>query len=186
MAIILEGPDAAGKTTFGLKLKDLGFELIASGGAPTTEVQLIEYCEIQLSHCGKRGTVLDRISPISHPIYNPYYRGSKLMSEWLQKMLNHQDTLIVYCRPQTEVMMRPEKHQWKDYDTEEHKQKILDNQMKFIELYDEFFDGIPHLSYDYTHESSATALLNLITRSRDDDQILADLRRISRPYKVPA
>lgn len=184
MAIILEGPDAAGKTTLGQKLQDNGFDLIMSGGAPQNETELLEYCNMQLAHCGRRQAALDRISPISHPIYNPFYRGSKMIKEWLDRMINHRDTLIVYCRPPNEVMMRPEKHQWKDYDSDEHKQKILDGQMQFIQLYDDFFDKVPNVQYDYTDNTSSLTLIELLIQSRTDDSVLASLQRLARPYQV--
>lgn len=185
MAIILEGPDAAGKTTLGRTLAgQFGMRLVVSGGAPRTDNEVIEYCEMQLANCDDRGAVLDRITPISHPIYNPVYRGSIRMKQYLDKMINHPDTVIIYCRPPTEALMRPEKHQWKDYDTEDHKQKVLNNQMVFIELYDEAFCQIPHIAYDYTQaeEDPYVELVSMLAASQHGGDHLTVLKELQRVY----
>ena len=183
MAIILEGPDAAGKTSLGRLLSgQFGMNLIVSGGAPRSKEEVIQFCEMQMSHLDQLDAVIDRVTPISHPIYNPVYRNSDLLKDYLIKMLEHKQVLIVYCRPPTEALMRPEKHQWKDYDTEEHKQKVLNNQMVFIELYDELFQKIPHLHYDYTQREldHTTQLILMLAATRSNPEYFDKLRSFQR------
>lgn len=183
MAIILEGPDAAGKTTLGrLLASQFGMKLIVAGGAPKDPFQVVAYCEHQLTHCHNRSSVIDRVTPISHPVYNPKYRNSLLLERYLDLMLDVPSVIVVYCRPPIEALMRPEKHVWKDYDTEEHKQKILNNQMVYIDLYDEAFAKIPHLTYDYTqrdddHTIELVSMLAETQRSDDYVQLLKNLQK---------
>lgn len=178
MAIILEGPDAAGKTTLARILRDqFGLEHLANGGAPTDDFQLFNYCDNQLKACERRNVIIDRISPISHPVYHPEYVDNKVLKGYLHSMLNRPYTIVVYCRPPLEALMRPEKHEWKDYDTEEHKQKVLNNLQAFIESYDNIFRRIPHLAYDYTDESDyVPELIAMLAASVDSDEILTKLR----------
>lgn len=178
MAIIIEGPDAAGKTTLGRMLrKQFGMELIVSAGAPTTDERLKEYCVMQVDALSNRNAVIDRVSPISHPIYNHPYVGVVDLTSYLHVMLDHPKTIMVYCRPPTDALMRPEKHEWKDYDTEEHKQKVLNNQMTYIERYDDFFRRVPHLAYDYTDETSyLPQLISMLAASVGNDDVLDKLR----------
>jgi hypothetical protein len=182
VAIILEGPDAAGKTTLGRLLAgQFGMDLIVSGGAPRNEQEVIKYCDMQLGECRKKKSVLDRITPISHPVYNPTYRNSGIMALYLKSMLK-EDVIVVYCRPPTEALMRPEKHVWKDYDTEDHKQKILNNQMVYIDLYDEAFNAIPHLEYDYTqaNEDYTVELIAMLAATQHDPKHMVQLKQLQR------
>lgn len=184
MAIILEGPDAAGKTTLARTLSgQFGMRLVVAGGAPKTPADVERYCKDQLKACEDRSAVIDRITPISHPIYNPKYRNApnRAILDWyLNKMLERPDVIVVYCRPPIEALMRPEKHQWKDYDTEEDKQKILNNQMIYIELYDEAFEKIPHLEYDYTvaNEDFSMHLVCMLAASQNSDEQLFKLKEL--------
>lgn len=180
MAIILEGPDAAGKTTLARWLVDMGMEIVVTGGAPRSLEALIQHCHRQVNACEDRRNVIDRISPISHPIYNPAYRGNEMLAVYLGMMINRDDVVVVYCRPPTDALMKPEKHQWKDYDTEEDKQKILNNQMVYIDLYDEAFAAIPHVCYDYTIRDSdeMVELTAMLAASHKSDEVLQELKKL--------
>lgn len=178
MAIILEGPDAAGKTTLGRQLVGLGMKLVVAGGAPRTPETVAQYCEEQLQACDELHNVIDRITPISHPIYNPNYRQSVMLQNYRIMMLTRPDVILVYCRPPTEALMRPEKHQWKDYDTEEDKQKILNNQMVYIDLYDEMLHATPHICYDYTlaEHDETVELVAMLAASALNGMIMKKLK----------
>jgi len=183
MAIILEGPDAAGKTTLGKFLRNsFNINLIASGGAPKSPSEVIAFCNDQLQACNDIRNVIDRVTPVSTPIYNPLYKNSKTLKDYLFSMINHPEVVFVYCRPPTDALMRPEKHQWKDYDTEEHKQKVLNNQMVYIELYDEAFDQIPHVCYDYTmrEEDIMVELVAMIAAASVSRDAIRELKQLSR------
>ncbi len=181
MAIILEGPDAAGKSTLAdCLVRQFGMEHLQSGGAPGTYQEVLRYCEMQLNACNNRNIVIDRVTPISHPIYNPFYRNHVVVMDFLTAMINHKDTVAVYCRPPTEALMRPEKHVWKDYDTEEHKQKVLRNQHDFILQYDKVFQQIPHITYDYTDFEMSAELIAMFAASVDSDEILAKLKELQK------
>jgi hypothetical protein len=170
MSIILEGPDAAGKTTLAQQLLKMEPRLTfySSGGAPRTPEAMDRFCRDQDNLSTKYGVILDRITPISHPIYNMI--GSEAQRElrfWLKSILSSQAHLVmVYCRPSNDLLMRPDKHQWKDYDTEADKMKILDQQHVFIERYDELFKTIPHVCYDYSATEVNVELVPLIAASQ--------------------
>jgi cytidylate kinase len=181
MAIIVEGPDASGKSTLCRTLaNEFNMTHIVSGGAPPDHKSVLDYCRFQLKHCSERQTLIDRVTPISHQIYNPEYEGNSELAEFLNQMVtNNEYTILVYCRPPIEALMRPEKHEWKDYDTEDHKQKILLNQMQYIGKYDEFFSKQPHISYDYTMDNDGDInihLISMLAASVYDNHVLAELR----------
>jgi hypothetical protein len=50
-------------------------------------------------------------------------------------------------------------------ETPEHKQFIRDNQITFIHRYDDMMSAIPHLTYDFTHQSihSNNVLVKLLS-----------------------
>jgi hypothetical protein len=187
MAIILEGPDAAGKTTLGRQLKEqFGMNLIVSGGAPHNEEEVLKYCMMQLDACGKKENVIDRITPISHPIYNPVYVGNRTVTEYLVAMVSHPEVVVVYCRPPTDALMRPEKHVWKDYDTESHKQKVLQGQHRFIQLYDDLMSRIPHVTYDYTalEEDYTVELIAMLAATKFNNYAIKNLQELARGYAI--
>lgn len=179
MAIILEGPDAAGKSTLGRLLRDqFGFHIVTSGGAPKNPKQMVEYCEMQLDASYDRKAVLDRITPISHPIYHEQYRGDRMLKDYLNRILELPHLVVVYCRPSNDNLMKPEKHQWKDYDTEADKQRILENQMLFIQEYDRVFQTIRHLAYDYANTDVDADIVALLAATKDHDEAFRYIEEI--------
>lgn len=169
MAIILEGPDASGKTSLAKSLLAMepSLRFYSSGGAPKTKTQMDMFCAEQTMLSGNLGQILDRITPISHPIYNQISaEDAEYLNYTLNKILLQPRLVIVYCRPSNDMLMMPEKHQWKDYDTEEDKQKILTRQHEFIEAYDAVFEGIPHVHFDYSEYAANEELVPLIASSQ--------------------
>ena len=186
MAIILEGPDAAGKTTLAKTLMAIEprLEFYSSGGAPKTVDDMNEFCLVQEALSLRKGMILDRITPISHPIYNNIPEATKsFLSGVLANILTSPGLIVVYCRPSNDLLMAPEKHQWKDYDTEEDKQKILTRQHEFINAYDEVFNNVPHISYDYSDTEANVDLIPLMALSQFDDEIFNILTRAGNEHK---
>lgn len=146
--IILEGPDNSGKSSLAA---ELGLTYRHPGPAPINDAALDECLATQLSIM-RSPIVHDRVTCISHQIYNPgWFLDPKLLLN-LRQMIECEDVLFIYCRPPESHMMNFAHHKAKDYDTEEHIKKVIDNQHKYIAGYDELFDSIPHVVYDFTDQ----------------------------------
>lgn len=186
MAIILEGPDAAGKTTLSQRLRAIepALHFYTSGGAPKSPDELKNFCDEQTILSFTAGQILDRITPISHPIY---HKLDAPVLEYLQGVLDtiltSPNLIIVYCRPSNDLLMMPEKHQWKDYDTEDDKQKILTRQHEFIRAYDKMFESIPHVAYDYSDVEHNMDLEAMLAISQFNEQVLTTLKDMSNESK---
>jgi len=154
MGIILEGPDASGKSTLGRAMASrTGSDLHLSGGAPKTDQQMWEMIQEQ-EYAASTGMIVDRVSCISQQVYRDgLFLRSDLMAE-SRRLLASRVNLLVYARPPDHVLMNPNFHEWKDYDTEEWKVKILANQADYVKRYDLLMAELPCLVFDWTDESS--------------------------------
>lgn len=145
--IILEGADNSGKTTLAKQLAESGRSVYSAGPAPKSKEEEIQCLEEQLARC--RVKVLhDRVTAISQQVYADRLFDSSLVSYLLR--MRTDGAIVVYCRPPERTLMDLSNHQVKSYDTEEHLQKIIDNQHTFIGRYDAIMATVPHVLYDWT------------------------------------
>lgn len=174
--IIVEGPDNSGKTTLIDSLKaEFGLRLLRpAGGPPKSCLELSERCEYiikEASLCLSKRLIVDRISLIGESIYGPICRGKDLWTEIPQikadllYALNCLDPFYIYCRPPIHIIQNLDTHQIKEYDTEEHLEKIKERSNLIIKAYDNYFNPFSKhrlFVYDYTRPSSYYNLINLL------------------------
>lgn len=161
MRFILEGPDNAGKTSLANSIKHvLGprVDYFHPGGKPA-DIEAEGHCvEEQLEALmGSTAIIMDRCTPISQTVYNP----DSQLNDWrlhMWKRYEELDVVVIYCRPSTDKLLRVQDLTWRDGETEEHKQKIIQNQHAFVQRYDHLMQKIPNLSYDYEDVAHATII----------------------------
>lgn len=175
--VIFEGPDAAGKSTLARKVHiATGRPLYIAGGAPKDNEQMWQMIADQTKAL-KAGNIVDRVSCISQQIY----RDGLWMDTQLQEMLNsyvRSGAIIVYCRPPMNVLMDPNKHEWKPYDTEEWKNNILTRQATFVDRYDRLMAQTKCIIYDWTSEESTH--LEELLKDIDTTGVMDGLRDMMR------
>ena len=113
----------------------------ASGGPPKTQEEMIKFCEDQLLLARQDKIIIDRITPISQVVYNSSklsFEDLEYLADMCDMILNQTTCTLVYCRPSNEHLLNPKSHDWKEYDTPEHIENILNNQARFIATYDQF------------------------------------------------
>lgn len=170
MKIILEGPDNAGKTTLANKIKDrLGEEVEYKhpGGAPETLEDEHRCVAQQLEWLKLPRVIIDRITPISQMVYNFNMSLAKVREAYLQEYLTFKP-LIIYCRPTTDRLLRTEELTWRYDETEDHKQKIITNQHKFVASYDIIMAKVPCIVYNY-EEPESEMICDMIFRGMYED-----------------
>jgi thymidylate kinase len=177
MRIILEGPDNAGKTTLANKIKHaLGprVDYFHPGGKPA-DLEAEALCiEVQLDTLqASSAIVMDRCTPISQAVYN---HDPQLVG-WRQHMWHRYVELgvvVIYCRPTTDKLLRVQDLTWREGESEEHKQKIIQNQHKFVQGYDVIMRGIPNLSYNFEDQAHADIIYNKAIQALSGDQTAAE------------
>lgn len=179
MAIVLEGPDGAGKTSLARRLQQVAPNLMYyhSGGAPSSDEQENEFIAHQVELAGRSDVVIDRLTCISQQVYRDGRLWEPKLKRGLEDVLMRDHTFIIYCRPSTDHLMSPEKLNWRDVETEEYKQEVIRNQHKFIERYDKLFQTLPHIHYDFSDDFSEV-LFPLIAAAPTTPRALVELYRI--------
>ena len=157
MRLIFEGPDNAGKTSLALRLREyagangLTVEYFHPGGPPKDFAAEVD-CMVQqrnlLGSSTYRNLIMDRITAISQQVYNPNPDLDPTRGIYLKNVLDVQPILI-YCRPSTDRLLRTQDLTWRDGETEEHKQKIIEGQHTFVQRYDELMQRTPHIVYNF-------------------------------------
>ena len=179
MKILLEGPDNAGKTTLARAIHDACQHTFYfhPGGKPKDLEDEIACIDTQLQILNNDRVIMDRCTPISQMVYNPdpnqdVYRRRRLR-EYIQD-----DVVIIYARPTTDRLLRVQDLTWREDETEEHKQKIIQNQHIFIDRYDKVMAEVPCISYDF-EESFANTIrikaINAMNGSKPDFHWFRDL-----------
>ena len=174
MRVILEGPDNAGKTTLAKRLIEaLGEQLtyFHPGGKPV-DFDHETRCMSEQLHILQRfkRVIMDRITPISQRVYNPDEVLDRIRASTMDEFLR-EDVLIIYCRPSTDRLLRVQDLTWRDGETEEHRQKIINNQHIFVDRYDAIMTTVPCITYDFDHSSAEvifTKLVKTMNGSLDD------------------
>jgi len=151
MAIILEGPDNAGKTTLSNLLSDkLKLPVFHSGGPPKNNSHAKVCCDLQNS-LAHTNCVLDRITSISQQVYANRLNDPMLLDE-LEKLCNIPTNIIVYCRPSNEKLMDFSTHTVEEHDTEDHMAYVIENHQNIVSIYDRLMVSVPHLHYDWSSD----------------------------------
>lgn len=163
MRIILEGPDNAGKTAFANRCKHtLGprVDYFHPGGKPAdieAEGQCVE--EQLYTLANSSAIIMDRCTPISQRVYNPDTELDKWRAHMWQRYFELR-VLVIYCRPSTDHLLRVQDLTWREGETEEHKQKIIQNQHIFVQRYDALMQTIPNICYDWGDQSHAEIIFH--------------------------
>ena len=169
MKLILEGPDNAGKTTLAQKLVNAqcSVHYRHAGGKPNGLREETDCCINQIAQLNLEGVLLDRITPISQQVYNPD-PGLQLTRNKYLAEIRFKNPVFIYCRPSNDRLMRTEAFTWREGESEEHKQKIIQNQHTFIERYDQIMARIPHVAYDFEDPTSTVIFNQLVKAFRGD------------------
>lgn len=169
--IILEGADNSGKSTLADKFSKMGLRVHPAGPAPKGKQEELDCLRTQYHLASQDGCVLDRVTCISQQIYADRM-FDKVLSTALMQIMELPSTVLVYCRPPNRVLMDMSTHKVKTYDTEEHLQKIIENQHKYIERYDSLMSTLPAIVYDWTDQSlDVNGFLKTIIDAQLDKQL---------------
>jgi hypothetical protein len=147
LKIILEGPDNAGKTTLANTLIREVPSLVYHhpGGRPADAGAEMACMTDQQSRLARFEQILmDRCTAISQQVYSPDDARTQMRRTWLAWAAVH-PVLVVYCRPSTDWLMSFENFTWREGETDEFKQEIVDKQHVFIQRYDELMTTVPHV-----------------------------------------
>jgi len=146
-SIILEGPNASGKSTLAEKLRvDFTLPYSHSGPNPGDTQQALDACSQQLERL-RNGYIVDRVTPISRPIYD-HDRIPELelilFNRRLEEMLEY--AVIIYaCGDGV--------HEPKSYYPSGHLKKITEEKQLIRDLYSEYMQGVDHINFDWRKDS---------------------------------
>lgn len=163
MKLLLEGPDNAGKTTLARAVHDASQHTFYfhPGGKPKDLADEVKCIETQLQVLNNDRVIMDRCTPISQMVYNPDPNQDIFRRQQLRHYMQD-DIIVIYARPSTDRLMRVQDLTWREDETEEHKQKIIQNQHTFIQRYDKVMAEIPCVSYDFEDSFANTIRIKLI------------------------
>lgn len=150
--IIIEGADNSGKSTLAAKFSRVGLPVYPAGPAPKNRQEEIDCLRNQHSLARSNFGVMDRVTCISQQIYADRM-FDKVLGAALMQLMEFDSTVLIYCRPPNRTLMDMSTHKVKAYDTEEHLQKIIDGQHKYIDRYDSLMSTLPAVVYDWTEPS---------------------------------
>jgi hypothetical protein len=187
MRIILEGPDNAGKTSLANRWKhELGPRVpyFHPGGKPDNIDAEGACIEEQLEWLqGSTSIIMDRCTPISQQVYN----YSTELAAWRLHMWQRYEALgvvTIYCRPSIDRLLRTQDFTWRDGETDEHKDKIIAGQHKFVQRYDDLMQMIPNVCYDWEDQAHANLIYQQGLRALGGDQVAAAWFRQLIDYRV--
>lgn len=153
--IILEGPEGAGKSTFGLKLsKDRRMPLVHTGGPINSKQELHDRLEdLDIMRAPRK--IFDRIPLISELIYAPLQNREPYITRTaavdILKMIN---PTIYYCRLESIEDMFNQMVRAKPHKSVEWMETVRGNFEDLVEAYDDLMDhlrlqGIRVIHYDW-------------------------------------
>lgn len=146
-SIILEGPNGAGKSTLGMKLTlALGMPYRHPGPSPDRVTSTLSSCCMEQLSWLLDGSVVDRVTPISEPVYNQNLTHMELgmMKGILYNML--ENAIVVYCTSDGDFTKKP-------YYPDGHFEEIVRDKADIRHRYMEAMSEIPHIHYDWTKDS---------------------------------
>jgi len=140
MMIVLEGPDASGKSTLAEKMaKHMRLPLITNT-KPTSAEELNARCERYL---GIRHAVFDRHPAVSENIYGPVLRGKSILLPSLTDEFYRRRPILVYCRNVRGL----ESQALKDHDTPEYLSELQLHHGAICAQYDDWALSRAHIVY---------------------------------------
>lgn len=151
MHIILEGPDASGKSTLA---RALGYKTIQSEGPEKYPKEILERIErYQKIIDEKTVVVFDRHPCVSHPIYSSV-GGNKYQTSISMMLIAkaYHNALIVYCRsPNDQTLLN---HNLRAaVDSESHLRLVYSQHSLICKKYDEWALRSAHIIYRVGHTS---------------------------------
>jgi adenylate kinase family enzyme len=164
MRIILEGPDNAGKTTLAENIRkaDPYLPYHHPGGRPANAEEekacMVDQMRLLMKH---PAILMDRCTAISQQVYTPKPELEEDRRTWLANIAKEDRVFIVFCRPSTDWLMSFDNFTWREGETEEFKQEIIDKQHVFIQRYDAIMATVPHVHFDYRSEEAPHVLRHL-------------------------
>lgn len=142
--IVLEGPDAAGKSTLAKALHvATGWPIHPKEGKPDTFEATVKKCERYLK---LDGYIIDRHPMVSQAIYGQVIRNDPLLPPALIKEFHSQFNLIIYCRCIEKGMSV---HVVRDGEHAAHVDRVRDRYSQLVQLYDQFGLVSSHLIYNH-------------------------------------
>jgi hypothetical protein len=162
MAIVLEGPDNAGKTTLAQALQSaIPCHYVHAGGPPASSQVELDCLAKQQALFLEPDAVLDRVTCVSQSVYNPSESMDPIRRHARAHMV-HQGVLLVFCRPSTDRLMRTNDFTWRVDEPDELKQKIVHNQQTFVMRYDHVMAVTPHVHYNFEEPGIATQIAEML------------------------
>jgi predicted ATPase len=154
MSIIIEGVDNSGKSTLAKKLATrFGMFIEHPGPAAESADQAVEQAMVgYIDSQVKTNAIFDRVPFISEIAYGKHKMSAsdKPYNVIRDKLIYESNAILIYCRPPTAKIVDMESHKEKEYDTEEHLEFVYQNLYSIINRYDDYFEGIPHIEFDWT------------------------------------
>lgn len=171
MKFILEGCDNSGKTTLAKHVTEKSGALYHHpGGRPRDFTHELECTNMQIGMVQSgRPVVIDRVTPISQQVYTSDSMFDQIRMDTV-RLMRESGAVIIYCRPSTDKLMRTADFTWREGESEEFKQEIINNAHRFIERYDAVMQQIPCVSYDFENQVNAQLIRNQMVAALRGDE----------------
>lgn len=144
MNIILEGPDATGKSTLADRIKkSLGWGVVSSEGPEKSPGEMVQRVSRYLSQYPSH-TIFDRHPCVSDPIYGKYRADGSPLPAAMVSSLYSMRPLFIYCRPHNGHAYP---HILKPHDTPDHQAMIRQRADEIAKDYDAWALEHAHIFY---------------------------------------
>lgn len=153
MGIILEGMDGSGKSTLAksLNLHFPEYKIIHPGAPPKEESVETQFLDFQATNVNNK-VIYDRVTCISQQVYRKKLLDERYMS-YLRNIYRHTTSIIIYCRPPSEILLNMENNTVSEHDTPEMLEHVKKNADLFVASYDVIMSLTPHIMYNYTRHT---------------------------------
>lgn len=180
MNILIEGPDATGKSTLAAYIaQHTGMSILESEGPPRHRGDITERIERRLA---MDNTIFVRHPVVSHPIYDAARSNSNMPSTEIvlptqRKRFYNSAVLIIYCRP---LPHSPHAHLVKPHDSAEHLRIIQHNRDLIDALYRTW--AVKHANLIHHIGDDSDRVLGYIIGARETP--IEPARTLSKPHVV--